>query len=178
MPAAVPDTFKITFECSNGVFVLECTRAWAPHGVDRLYDLVNRGFYDDARFFRVVTNPRPFVIQFGIPADPEVAAQWRDATIPDDPVIETNAPGTVTFATAGPNTRTTQLFVNLGDNAFLDSQGFSPIGRIVEGLDVVQAINDEYGERPDQGRIQQQGNEYLNTTFPNMDYIKATRIEE
>ena len=178
MAATAPESFKIAFECSNGTFIIEFTRAWSPHGVDRMYELVDQGFYDEARFFRVVTSPRPFVVQFGIHADPKVAAQWRDATIPDDSVTETNAPGTVTFATAGPNTRTTQLFISLGDNGFLDSQGFSPIGRVVDGFEVVKAINDEYGEAPDQGRIQQEGNAYLETKFPNMDYIKTARIVE
>jgi peptidyl-prolyl cis-trans isomerase A (cyclophilin A) len=178
MAAAAPDVFKIAFECSNGTFTIEFTRAWAPNGVDRIHELVDQGFYNDARFFRVVTSPRPFVVQFGIHADPKIASQWRNATIPDDSVNETNAPGTVTFATAGPNTRTTQLFINLGDNAFLDSQGFSPIGRVVDGIDVVKAINGEYGEAPDQNRIQREGNAYLESAFPNMDYIKVAKIVE
>jgi peptidyl-prolyl cis-trans isomerase A (cyclophilin A) len=178
MAAKAPDSFKIAFECSHGTFTVECDRSWSPHGVDRLYELVNNGFYNDARFFRVVNSPRPFIVQFGIPADPETAAQWRNATIPDDEVSETNATGTLTFATAGPNTRTTQLFINLADNAFLDSQGFSPIGRIVDGFDVAQATNGEYGERPDQGRVQSEGNEYLKEAFPNLDFIRSVTIVE
>lgn len=178
MPGQAPETFRIAFNCSHGTFVVECTRSWAPNGVDRLFELVSQGFYENARFFRVVKSPRPFIIQFGIPADPDIAAEWRNATIPDDAVEETNATGTITFATAGPNTRTTQLFINLADNAFLDSQGFAPLGRVVEGFDVVKATNGEYGERPDQGRIQSQGNAYLQEAFPNLDFIESVTIVE
>jgi len=178
MPHQSPDEFHIEFACSNGTFSIACDRSLAPNGVDRIHELVSAGFYDEARFFRVVTSPRPFVVQFGIPADPGVAARWRVATIQDDPVRDTNRTGTVTFATSGPNSRTTQLFINLSDNSFLDGQGFSPIGRVVDGFDIVKTINDEYGEAPDQGRIQQEGNGYLATAFPNMDYIKTTRIVE
>ncbi|GMW03001.1 MAG: hypothetical protein AMXMBFR84_41370 [Candidatus Hydrogenedentota bacterium] len=174
--AEAPDVFQVEFTCSNGSFTVECHRSWAPRGVDRFHELISAGFYNDARFFRVVAKPRPFVVQFGIPADPEVASAWRTRTFPDDPVKQTNAAGTVTFATAGPNTRTTQLFINLGDNAFLDGQGFSPIGKVVAGMEVVKSITDQYGERPDQGRIQSQGNSYLKASFPDMDYIKETAI--
>ena len=176
MASQAPDVFQVKFECSNGTFVVECDRSWAPHGADRVHELVEAGFYDAARFFRVVVNPRPFVVQFGLPADPAVAKRWSNAVIPDDPVTQSNSPGTVTFATRGPKTRTTQLFINLGDNSFLDSQGFSPFGRIVEGSDVVTSINGEYGERPDQGRIQSMGNAYLEREFPNMDYIKTATV--
>jgi len=176
MAAQAPGRFRVEFKCSHGTFVVECVREWAPHGADRVHELVIGGFYDAARFFRVVTKPRPFIVQFGIPADPDVARKWRDAKFPDDPVTQSNVSGTVTFATAGPNTRTTQLFINLGDNTFLDGQGFSPFGRVVEGFDIVKAINDEYGERPDQGRIQSEGNAYLEGQFPNMDYIKSATV--
>lgn len=178
MASQAPEQFKLSFMCSHGSFVVECNRSWAPNGVDRLYELVNQQFFDDARFFRVVKSPRPFIIQFGISADPDTARRWRNATIPDDDVEQTNAAGTLTFATAGPDTRTTQLFINLADNAFLDNQGFSPIGKVVEGFDVVQATNGEYGERPDQGRIQTQGNTYLKESFPNLDFIESVTIVE
>ena len=135
-------------------------------------------FFTDVRFFRVVTKPRPFIVQFGISGDPEVAAKWHNDRIKDDPVKQTNAPGTLVFATAGPGTRTTQLFINLAHNAFLDGQGFSPIGKIVEGMENVAKICDEYGERPDQGRIKNQGNAYLKENFPNLDYIKSASVIE
>ena len=173
-----PDTFQVRLECSNGDVVIDIDRAASPNGVDRFYELVKEGVFTDARFFRVVTKPRPFIIQFGIPGDPEEAAKWRDSTIADDPVTQSNSTGTLTFATAGPNTRTSQLFINLGDNDFLDGQGFSPFGKVTEGMDVVNAINDEYGEAPDQGMIQMQGNAYLKDKFPNLDYIKQAVIVE
>ena len=170
---------KVKFECTCGDFTVEVNRDWSPNGVDRFLDLVSQDFFTDVRFFRVVTKPRPFIVQFGISGDPETAAKWRDANIEDDPPVESNAEGTLTFATAGPGTRTSQLFINYGDNSFLDGQGFSPIGRVIEGMETVTAINDEYGEAPDQGRIQRQGNEYLQKEYPHLDYIKkATLIEE
>lgn len=168
-----PAVFRVKFDTSKGPFVVEAHRTWAPYGADRFYELVQKKFYDDARFFRVV---KGFVVQFGISGYPEVAAHWRNKTIQDDPVKETNARGTVTFATAGPNTRTTQLFINLADNTRLDSMGFSPFGRVVEGMDVIDRINGEYGETPDQSRIESEGNQYLNANFPNMDYIKTARV--
>ncbi len=169
----------VRFECTCGDFEVEIHPDWAPKGAERFLDLVQQGFFSGVRFFRVVTKPRPFVVQFGISGDPDVAAQWRNDILKDDPVLQSNRPGTLTFATSGPNSRTTQLFINLGDNSFLDSQGFSPIGKIVSGMDSVQAINDEYGERPDQGQIQRQGNAYLEAEFPRMDYIKqAVLLEE
>ena len=169
---------RVEFECTCGTFTVDLHEDWAPKGVARVMALVNDNFFEGVRFFRVVTKPRPFIVQFGIHGDPDVAAKWRDERIADDPVKESNRSGTLTFATAGPNTRTTQLFVNYGDNSFLDGQGFSPIGEVVEGMDVVEAICDEYGESPDQGAIQQQGNTYLEEKFPKLDYIKATRIVE
>ena len=168
---------KVRFDCTCGSFTVEVHPDWAPKGVDRFLELVNDGFFTDCRFFRVVTQPRPFIVQFGINGDPEVANRWRNANIQDDPVTQTNAEGTLTFATAGPNTRTTQFFINYGDNSFLDGQGFSPIGKVVEGMDVVRAINDEYGEAPDQHHIQSQGNSYLEEQFPRLDYIKAVVLE-
>lgn len=169
---AVPDTFYVRFECSMGDFVVAFHKDWAPRGVRRVYELVRDGVYDDARFFRVIDG---FMAQFGIPADPAVAAKWRENTIKDDPVRQSNTRGRVTFAMAGPNTRTSQLFINFADrNSGLDSQGFAPVGEVVAGMEAVDAINDEYRERPNQGAIQRRGNEYLEAEFPNLDSIKRT----
>jgi len=170
-----PEVFKVTFETTKGNFVVEVHREWAPLGVDRFYNLVKNGFYDNAKFFRVVPN---FVVQFGIPADPRVAAAWRTRTIQDDPVKESNVKGTITFATAGPNSRTTQVFINYADNSRLDRMGFAPFGKVIEGMEVVESINAEYGERPNQGMIQAQGNAYLDREFPNLDGIKRAYVSE
>src|SRR5690606_4975989 len=179
--ATAPDTFRVRFETTKGAFVVEAVRAWAPNGVDRFYNLVRNGYYDDVAFFRVLEN---LVAQFGINGDPAVNAVWRAARIPDDPVVESNRRGYVTFAMAGPNTRTTQLFINLRDNRQLDGMGFAPIGRVVEGMEVVDALYSGYGEGapngqgPNQGQIQTQGNAYLRQNFPNLDYIqRATLVE-
>jgi peptidyl-prolyl cis-trans isomerase A (cyclophilin A) len=169
-----PETFKADFELSNGKhFVVEVHRAWAPNGADRFYNMVKNGFFDDCRFFRVVPD---FMVQFGIHGDPAVSAPWRAARIPDDPVKESNKRGYVTFATAGPNTRTTQIFINFKDNSFLDGQGFSPFGRVTTGMDVVDKIYNADREKPDQGQIQAQGNAYLNKAFPKLDYVKKATI--
>ena len=165
--------FSVRFECSNGSFTVRCEPSWAPKGCARLKEAVEAGVYDGAYFFRVVPG---FVVQFGIPGDPELAGQWRDSTIEDDPVVESNTVGTMSFATSGPNSRTTQLFINLGDNASLDARGFAPIGRVIEGMDVVEAIAAEYGEMPDQERIQAEGKTYLDISFPNMDSIRTATI--
>jgi peptidyl-prolyl cis-trans isomerase A (cyclophilin A) len=156
------------------------TREWAPRGADRFYNLVKNGFYDDVRFFRVIPN---FMAQFGIHGDPAVAAAWRMARINDDPVKQSNKRGFVVFATAGPNTRTTQLFINFKDNAAsLDKQGFAPFGRVVTGMETVDKIYDGYGEGaprgkgPDQGRAQAEGNAYLSKEFPRLDFIKSATI--
>lgn len=169
---------KVKFECTCGDFVVEVHEEWAPNGVARFLELVEMDYFNETRFFRVVTKPRPFIVQFGIPGDPDLAAEWRQKTIKDDPVVEGNKEGTLTFATAGPNTRTTQFFINLTDNHFLDNQGFSAFGTVVEGMDTVRAICDEYGEKPDQGQIQSRGNAYLEDKFPNLDYIKSATVLE
>ena len=177
-PAALnekaPDTFKARIETSKGAFVIDVHRAWAPIGADRLYHLIQSGFYDDGRFFRVLPG---FVVQFGLNGSPAVNTAWRHASILDDPVTQHNSPGTVVFATAGPNTRTTQLFINYGDNARLDDMGFAPVGRVVEGMDVVQRINSEYQQTPDQDLIERQGNAYLKQAFPRLDFIKTATIQ-
>lgn len=169
MPETAPDVFKVKFECTHGDFVLECHKAWAPLGVERFYQLVREGFYDDSAFFRVVPG---FVVQFGLAGDPKVTAKWRDKTIKDDPVKQSNLPGYISFATSGPNTRTTQLFINTGANTSLDAMGFAPFGKVIEGMDVVKKVNAEYGERPNQGMITMEGNAYLRKNFPNITYIK------
>jgi len=170
-----PETYKADFELGNGQHVvIEVHRAWSPNGADRFYNLVKSGFYDEARFFRVVPG---FMVQFGINGDPAVSAQLRTATIADDPVKQSNRRGYVTFAKTGaPNSRTTQLFINYGDNSFLDSQGFSPFGLVTSGMETVDAIYSADRERPDQGQIQVKGNAYLNQMFPKLDYIKKATI--
>ncbi|MBK5198271.1 MAG: peptidylprolyl isomerase [Methyloceanibacter sp.] len=175
-----PAVYKVKFDTSKGVFVVEVHRDWAPNGADRFYNLVKNGFYDDARFFRVISG---FMVQFGISGDSKVAAVWRDANIKDDPVKESNKRGNITFATAGPNTRTTQVFINFGDNAGLDDQGFASFGKVVSGMEVVDALYAEYGEGaprgqgPDQGLVQQRGNAYLEKSFPKLDFIRKATIE-
>jgi peptidyl-prolyl cis-trans isomerase A (cyclophilin A) len=168
-----PATFRANFETSAGVFVVEVTRAWAPKGADRFYNMVKYGYFDGARFFRVVPN---FIVQFGIHADPKISAVWREANITDDPVTQSNRRGSLTFATSGPNSRTTQLFINFRDNAGLDSRGFAPFGQVVAGMEFVDKINAEYGEAPNQGLIQSQGNAYLTKSFPRLDYIKKATV--
>ena len=168
-----PDTFNARFETSAGAFTVQVTRAWAPLGADRFYNLVKNGFFDGTRFFRVVPG---FVVQFGLSGNPLVSAQWHTASIPDDPVAQHNTRGTLTFATAGPNTRTTQLFINFGDNTNLDGQGFSPFGKVVDGMNVVDRIYSGYGEQPDQGMIEARGNAYLASQFPRLDSIARATI--
>lgn len=174
-----PDRFRVRFETTKGPFVVEVTRAWAPRGADRFYNLVKAGYYDDVAFFRVIAG---FMVQFGIHGDPRVSAAWREARIQDDPVTQSNTRGMITYATAGPGTRTTQLFVNYKDNAFLDSQGFAPFGRVVEGMAVVDSLYAGYGEGapsgmgPHQGRAQTEGNAYLRGSFPKLDFVKTARL--
>lgn len=173
MNETAPDVYRVKFETSTGDVEIEVTRAWSPRGADRFYNLVKRGYYDETRFFRVV--PR-FMVQFGIHGDPQISKWWRNARIADDPVTQSNKRGTITFATSGEDSRTTQVFINFADNAGLDKQGFSPFGRVVTGMDVVDRINPSYGESPAQGLIQQQGNTYLQASFPKLDYIKKATI--
>jgi peptidyl-prolyl cis-trans isomerase A (cyclophilin A) len=180
--AKAPDTFKAKFTTSKGDFVVQVTRAWAPRGADRFYNLVRAGFFTDCAFFRVLREPRPFMAQFGISPKPAVAAAWERARIMDDPNKESNKRGRMTFATAGPNTRTTQLFINYGDNAFLDGQGFSPFGEVVEGMEVVDKFYSGYGEGapngrgPDQGKLQSEGKPYTDRYFPQLDHIISATI--
>jgi peptidyl-prolyl cis-trans isomerase A (cyclophilin A) len=174
-----PESFKVKFETTKGNFTVEVTRSLSPNGADRFYNLVRSGYFKDVAFFRVIPG---FMCQFGIHGDPKISAAWRKAQIPDDPVKGSNTRGAITFATGGPNTRTTQLFISFGDNSRLDNSGFSPFGKVTEGMDVVDKINGEYGEGapsgrgPNQGRIQTEGNAYLKKDFPNLDYIKSTTV--
>ena len=180
LTSKAPDVYRVKFTTTKGSFVVEVTRAWAPLGADRFYNLVSHHFYDQASFFRVVKSPRPFVVQFGIHADPKVSAQWANANIKDDPVQHSNTRGTVTYAMGGPGSRTTQIFINLGDNAFLDKQPqpFAPFGQVVEGMDVVDQLNGEYGDTPTghQGDIQSGGKAYLDKTFPKLDSVLKAEI--
>ena len=179
--AKAPDVFKVKLVTTQGDMVLEIHRAWAPNGADRFYNLVKIGFFDGCEFFRVLDG---FMAQVGIHGDPAVAAKWQNANIPDDPNVPSvsNTRGMVSFATAGPNTRTTQFFINFADNSTLDSQGFTPIGKVVSGDAVLDKLYRGYGEGapqgngPDQGRIQAEGNAYLKSQFPKLDAIVSARL--
>jgi peptidyl-prolyl cis-trans isomerase A (cyclophilin A) len=180
MTAEAPAKYKAKFVTSKGEFVVEVERAWAPQGADRFYNLVKNGYYDDTRFFRVI---KGFMVQFGIHGDPAMNTVWHDARINDDPVKESNKRGYITFATAGPNTRTTQVFINYKDNTNLDGMGFAPFGKVTgTGMKTVDALNGEYGEGapggmgPNQGRMQSEGNAYLQKEFARLDYIKSAKI--
>jgi peptidyl-prolyl cis-trans isomerase A (cyclophilin A) len=184
-PAALKETapakYSAKFDTSAGTFVVEVTRAWAPNGADRFYNLVKSGYFDGCRFFRVVEG---FMVQFGINGDPAVNSAWMSAKIQDDPVKESNTRGMVTFAqTSELNSRGTQVFVNFGDNKFLDATRFAPFGKVTTGMDVVDKLYNGYGEGaprgkgPDQNRIQTEGNAYLTKDFPKMDYVKTATIE-
>lgn len=178
---AVPEVYRASFETSRGRFAIEVTKSWAPEGAERFYRLLEQRFYDEARFFRVVRN---FVVQFGINGTPAVSARWSNLTIADDPVKQSNLRGTITFATSGPNTRTTQVFINLNDNARLDQRGFAPFGKVIEGMEVVDRLYNGYGdspprgEGPDQTLIETQGNAYLESKFPMLDYVRRARVVE
>lgn len=173
---AAEDKFRVRFETTAGPFVVEVRPEWAPRAATQFHELVESGFYDDNRFFRVVPN---FIVQFGINGDPEEHAKWSQP-IPDEPVVKSNTKGTITFAkSAMPNSRTTQVFINLKDNSdALDGQGFSAFGTVVEGMENVEKINAEYGESPDQGKIESEGNAYLEQNFPRLDFIKSAKIVE
>lgn len=181
MNRRAPDVYRVELSTTEGVFTIEVRRAWAPRGADRFYNLARHGFYEDARFFRVLEG---FVAQFGLSGEPGLDALWRQHPIEDDPVEYSNTRGTVSFASAGEDTRTTQVFVNLADNARLDDMGFAPIGEVVEGMDVVESLYAGYGEGaprgsgPSQGRIVREGNSYLEQNFPKLDYIEEVAVRE
>lgn len=179
MTQTAPDEYDVLFHTTAGDFTVHVTRDWAPNGADRFYNLVDNGFYDGTRFFRVVPG---FVVQWGMHGEPEVNAAWRasdDANIDDDPVTQSNTRGRVTFATSGPDSRTSQLFINYADNSGLDPQGFSAFGEVTgDGMDVVDAIESKYGQRPNQERIHNGGNAYLDASFPDLDHIITATIVE
>lgn len=174
-----PEQFRVKFETTKGDFVVDVTRAWAPRGVDRLYELLTQHYFDGCKFFRVV--PR-FVVQFGLNGDPAISQHWSEMTIPDDPVKVHNTKGTLSYAKAGPATRTTQIFINLQDNPGLDGMGFSPFGKISSGMEVVESFFKGYGDGPPQGvgpeqaRIRSEGNPYLERYFPRLDGIKTATV--
>jgi peptidyl-prolyl cis-trans isomerase A (cyclophilin A) len=167
-----PDSFLVVMETSKGTATIAVHRDWAPHGVDHLHALLQQPFYDEARFFRIVPH---FIVQFGLPADPQRFGRLADASIPDDPGRASNARGTVTFASAGPGSRTSQLFINLKDNPQLDGT-YPPVGVLVTGIELLDSLNAEYGEAPDQNSIRLLGNTYLLSGYPRLDYVRTMRI--
>ena len=173
LTAESPATFSVAFDTSKGRFVVDVHREWPPMGADRFYNLVKAGFFTDVRFFRVIGGQ---LAQFGMHGDPAVQSAWRDAEIQDDPVRHGNTRGTMSFASRGPNTRTTQLFINMRDNSPYDRLGFAPFGEVTSGIEVVDSIYSGYEERPDQPRIDSEGNAYLTREFPNLDYIQKATI--
>jgi peptidyl-prolyl cis-trans isomerase A (cyclophilin A) len=170
-----PATFDAKFVTTKGDFTVHVTRSWAPLGADRFYNLVKHGYFDDCTLFRVVSG---FVVQFGINGDPRIGTAWSHANIKDDSVKASNTKGMITFAMAGPNTRTTQVFINLGNNASLDGQGFAPFGQVTQGMSVVESLYSGYADQPTshQGEITMQGNGYLQKNFPKLDVIKSATI--
>jgi len=176
-----PDLYRVKMETTAGDFIIEVHREWAPRGADRFYNLVKIGYFDDVAFFRVLAS---FMAQAGFHGNPAVSKVWLSARIKDDPVKQSNYPGTVTFATGGPNTRSAQFFINYGDNSYLDESGFAPFGKVVDGLESVKALYSGYGEGepngkgPGQGKLYRLGNEYLKAEFPELDYITRATITE
>jgi len=177
----VPEVYRVKFETSQGDFVVEVTRAWAPRGADRFHELVRMRYFDESRFFRVLQG---FIAQFGVHRDFKVHDVWRTLFIPDDPRQQKNLRGTLSFAQSGPSTRATEVFINLADNSMLDDQGFVPFGKVVEGMDIVDKFYSGYGEmRPigkeiDPGRVEEEANEYLTQRFPKLDYVKRARFAQ
>ena len=178
--AHAPEVFSTKFTTTQGDFVIEVHRSWAPRGADRFYNLARMGFFDDTRFFRAIEG---FMVQFGIPGDPTVAAKWREANLDDDPVTQSNLRGFVTFAQSGaPDSRSTQVFIAYNNHPRLDASGFAPFGKVVKGMDVVDSLYKGYGEGapeghgPSQERIQTEGNAYLDAEFPKLDRILSTEV--
>ena len=165
-------TFTVKVESSTGDFTIEVHRDWAPIGAERFYQLVKAGFYDECRYFRVVPG---FMVQFGMNGDPAVQKEW-DRNIKDDRVTQSNKRSYVTFATSGKDSRTTQIFINFGDNSRLDPDGFAPFGIVTEGMENVDAINSKYRELPQQPSIEAAGNAYLQQSFPELDFVKKMSI--
>ena len=177
-----PETFRVRFETTKGEFLVEVARAWAPNGADRLFNLVRSGYYDGVYFYRVMAG---FMAQFGMHGEPQVQARWNRATIEDDPVVASNTRGTITYAKRGPDSRTTQLFINYRDNSNLDLDGFAPLGRVIEGMEVVDQLHAGYGDLansggdgPDARHIAYEGNGYLEENFPELDHIVSAALAE
>jgi peptidyl-prolyl cis-trans isomerase A (cyclophilin A) len=174
-----PAIFRVKFDTTKGSFIVEVHRDWAPRGADRFFELIDGKYYDGLYFFRVI---KGFVVEWGIHRDPQVTARWNAMVIPDDPVRQSNRRGTITFATDGPNTRSTEPFINLADNGRLDSRGFAPFGEVVEGMDVVDKLYAGYGDGPpngegvDQNKAEARGNEYIEGSFPKLDKITMARV--
>ncbi len=173
LKAIAPATYKAKFTTTQGDFVVQVTRAWAPLGADRFYNLVRVGYFNGVPFFRVIPG---FMAQFGINGNPKINAVWTNANLKDDPVTQSNKRGLITFATAGPNTRTTQVFINYANNAGLDAQGFAPFGEVIEGMDVVDKFYSGYGGNPDQGSLMQLGQPWIATHMPKVDSVKNATI--
>ncbi|MDA0335854.1 MAG: peptidylprolyl isomerase [bacterium] len=174
MKQQAPATYQARFETNKGAFVIDVERKLSPNGADRFYNLVRNGYYDGNKFFRVVPG---FILQWGMHGDPAINKIWSESRIMDDPVLMSNKKGTITFAKPGaPNARSTHLFINFKDNTNLDRQGFAAFGHVSAGMEVVEAINAEYGQSPDQGQIGELGNAYLNERFPNLDTILSAKI--
>jgi peptidyl-prolyl cis-trans isomerase A (cyclophilin A) len=179
--AKAPAEFKVRLDTTKGDIVLKITRDWAPKGADRFHALVKAGYYDDCRFYRVLPK---YIAQFGISGTPATAAKWKELPIDDDPVKQKNTRGRVTFSKGGPNTRTTNLFINLKDSTSLDGDGFAPIGEVVEGMDIADQLFSGYGDGapkgkgPSQKKIYEQGNAWLQKDYKDLDYIKTAKVLE
>jgi cyclophilin family peptidyl-prolyl cis-trans isomerase len=177
--AVAPDVFRVNLDTSKGPIVIEVHKDWAPIGAQHLYELVNRGYYDGNRFFRVTHA----YVQWGVNGDPQTSSLWSTANLRDDPVKESNVRGAVSYAKRGPNTRTTQLFINMKDNKDLDKQGFAPIAKVITGMDAVESFYSAYGDMPPRGQgpdpsqIETQGNSYLESHFPRLDFVKKAVIQ-
>lgn len=175
-----PANFTLMFRTSKGTFLIEAHREWAPYGVDRVYNLARAGFFNDSRFFRVRAG---YIVQFGIAGEPDIAKVWRDQKLPDDPVKQSNTRGFVGYAMTGPNTRTTQIYINLVDNSRLDGDGFAPIGKVIDGMNVVEQLYSEYGETSGGGmragkqdKLFEEGNAYLDREFPKLDKLIRAEV--
>ena len=174
-PVHAPETYRVTLDTSKGPVAIDVTREWSPLGADRFYALVKSGYYDGARFFRIVPG---FVVQIGLAGDPVLSKKWSTRPLLDEPVKQSNTRGYVSFAMSGKNSRTAQIFVNLGDNARLDAMGFAPFGLVSSGMENIDLLNSEYGESPEQPKIEEEGNPYLEKEFPNLDFIRHAAVEK
>jgi peptidyl-prolyl cis-trans isomerase A (cyclophilin A) len=177
-----PETYRVKMETTAGPFIIEVHREWAPNGADRFYNLVKIGYFDNVAFFRVI---KGFMAQAGFNGDPAVSRAWLNSRIKDDPVTQSNKPGMVTFAMSGqPDSRSAQIFINYGDNSYLDASGFAPFGKVVEGMELVKQLYGGYGEGapkgkgPSQAELYRRGNSFLEAEFPKLDYIERATVVE